>query len=57
MTSEIQQERQQKLCFVVMPISEPRTRVRRRSNRILQQIIEPVAEELDYITERSDLIS
>jgi Pentapeptide repeats (8 copies) len=56
-TEAVAREEQQKLCFAVMPISKPRSRIRRRSDQVLQHIIRPTAEKLGYKTERSDLIS
>ncbi len=43
-----------KKCFVICPISEPKSAIRRRSDLVLKYIIKPVTTELGYITTRSD---
>lgn len=46
-----------KKCFVICPISEEGTEIRRRSDQVLNHIIKPVAKECGYETVRADQIS
>lgn len=46
-----------KLYFVVAPIGDRESDVRRRSDKVLVDIIEPVLADFDYVADRSDLIS
>lgn len=46
-----------KLCFVIAPIGDEGTEVRRRSDQILKYIIEAAAQECGYETLRADKIS
>lgn len=45
-----------KTCFVICPIDDPESEVRRRSDQILKHIIEPVVGVSGYEVLRSDLI-
>lgn len=45
-----------KTCFVIAPIGEPDTEIRRRSDQILQYIIRPAVESLGYTAVRADEI-
>ena len=45
-----------KTCFVIAPIGEPDTEIRRRSDQILQYIIRPAVESLGYSAVRADEI-
>ena len=46
-----------KLCFVISPIGDEGSEVRRRSNQILKHIIHPAAKTCGYETIRADEIS
>jgi hypothetical protein len=46
-----------KKCFVISPIGEEGTEIRRRSDQVLKHIIKPVAKECGYDTVRADEIS
>jgi hypothetical protein len=46
-----------KSCFVVAPIGDRESDVRRRSDMVLGDIIEPVSAQFGYVADRSDLIS
>lgn len=43
-----------KFCFLVSPIGEPGSQVRRRSNGFLREVIRPVAKEFGFQVERAD---
>lgn len=47
----------QKLCFVIAPIGEEGTEIRRRSDQVLKHIITPAVNECGYKTIRADKIS
>jgi hypothetical protein len=47
----------ERLCFVIAPIGDPETDVRRRSDQILKHIISPAAAECGYKALRADHIS
>jgi len=47
----------QKLCFVIAPIGEEGSEIRRRSDQVLKHIITPAATECGYKTIRADKIS
>ncbi len=52
-----QKKPNEKKCFVICPIGEPDSDIRRRSDLVLNYVIKPVTEEgLGYITTRSDEI-
>lgn len=46
-----------KNCFVISPIGDPGTEVRKRSDNVLDYIIRPAVEPLGYEALRSDKIS
>lgn len=46
-----------KICFVIAPIGESDSEVRRRSDQILKHVITPAAKECGYDTIRADQIS
>ncbi|MFZ3169874.1 MAG: hypothetical protein WA130_19855 [Candidatus Methanoperedens sp.] len=46
-----------KNCFVIAPIGDEGSEVRRRSDQVLKHIIAPAAKECDYETIRADKIS
>lgn len=46
-----------KKCFVIAPIGDAESEIRRRSNQILKHIIKPIADELGYDAVRADDIS
>src|SRR5712691_4428040 len=45
------------VCFVIAPIGDEDTEVRKRSDRVLKHLIEPAAEECGYRAVRADKIS
>jgi YheO-like PAS domain-containing protein len=45
-----------KRCFVIAPIGEPGSRIRRRSDRVLEEIIRPAVKECGYKAVRADEI-
>jgi hypothetical protein len=45
------------ICFVISPIGEEGTEIRRRADQVLKHIITPAAEECGYETIRADKIS
>jgi hypothetical protein len=47
----------EKTCFVISPIGEEGTEIRRRSDQILNHVIKPAAEECGYEIIRADTIS
>lgn len=47
----------EKVCFVIAPIGEPDSEVRRRSDQILKHVITPAAKECGYDPIRADQIS
>ena len=48
---------EEQLCFVIAPIGEEGSDIRRRSDQVLKHIIAPAAEECGYKTIRADSIS
>ncbi|MDE0002928.1 MAG: hypothetical protein OXQ29_09555 [Rhodospirillaceae bacterium] len=44
-------------CFVIAPIGDPESDIRKRSDQVLRHIIGPAAEECGYSTVRADTIS
>jgi hypothetical protein len=46
-----------KVCFVISPIGDEGTDIRRRSDQVLKHIIQPAAKECGYETVRADKIS
>lgn len=48
---------EKKTCFVIAPIGEPDSDIRKRSDQILKYIIKPVAEACGYEAKRADHIS
>lgn len=48
---------QERVCFVIAPIGEEDTDIRRRSDQVLNHIIAPAAEECGYSAMRADQIS
>lgn len=46
----------EKTCFIIAPIGEPKTDVRKRSDQIFDYLIVPALKELGYIPERSDRV-
>src|SRR5215469_1439829 len=47
-------EGEKKICFVICPIGLPSTKIRKRSNALLDCIITPVLENLNYNVIRGD---
>lgn len=47
----------QKTCFVIAPIGEPDSEIRRRSDQIFKHVITPAAKECEYEPIRADQIS
>jgi hypothetical protein len=47
----------EKTCFIIAPIDDPRSEVRRRSDQVRKHIIDPVATALGYRIQRADDIS
>jgi len=41
-------------CFVISPVGDPGTRVRKRADQVFKHIIEPVTLELKYRAKRAD---
>jgi hypothetical protein len=48
---------EEKICFVIAPIGEPESDIRKRSDQILKHIITPAAETCGYKALRADQIS
>ncbi|MGB6836985.1 MAG: hypothetical protein WBF66_04690, partial [Dehalococcoidia bacterium] len=48
---------QERVCFVIAPIGEEDTDIRRRSDQVLNHIIVPAAQECGYTAMRADQIS
>jgi len=46
-----------KLCFVIAPIGDPETDIRKRSDQILKHVIRPALKERGYEAQRADEIS
>ncbi len=46
-----------KICFVVAPIGEPNTDIRKRSDQVLKHIVRPAVEPLGYEVLRADKIA
>jgi len=46
-----------KTCFVIAPIGEPDSKIRKRSDQILEHVIKPALEEFGYTPIRADQIS
>ncbi len=44
----------EKICFVIAPIGEPRSDIRKRSDQVLEHIIRPVVESCGYKAVRAD---
>jgi hypothetical protein len=47
----------EKLCFVIAPIGDPETDIRKRSDQILKHLIKPAVKERGYEAQRADEIS
>ena len=47
----------QKICFVISPIGDEGSEIRKKADMLLTHLIRPVLQELDYIVIRSDEIS
>jgi len=47
----------EKICFVIAPIGDDESEIRKRSDQILKYIIKPVADDCGYETVRADKIS
>ena len=45
-----------RICFIIGPIGDPGSAIRKRSDQIFNHIITPVAQECGYTTERADQI-
>lgn len=45
-----------KTCFLVCPIGEENSETRKRSDKLMKYIIQPVCQEKGYVVERADLI-
>lgn len=50
-------QEKEKICFVIAPIGDDGSEVRRRSDQVLKHIITPAAKECGYETIRADTIS
>ena len=50
-------QEKQKVCFVIAPIGEEGSEIRRRSDQVLNHIITPAAKDCGYETIRADTIS
>ncbi|MCK9376184.1 MAG: hypothetical protein M0P73_08545 [Syntrophobacterales bacterium] len=50
-------DQEERICFVIAPIGEEGTEVRRRSDQVLKHIITPAAKECGYKAVRADTIS
>lgn len=50
-------ERQSRECFVIAPIGDPETPVRKRSDQVIKHVIEPPLREAGYEVVRADKIS
>lgn len=50
-------DQEERICFVIAPIGEEGTEIRRRSDQVLKHIITPAAKECGYRTIRADTIS
>ena len=48
---------EKKICFVISPIGDPETDIRRRADKILRYVISPAVEQWDYEALRADQIS
>ena len=46
-----------KVCFVIAPIGEEGSEIRKRSNRVFTYVIEPAAQQCGYKALRADKIS
>ena len=47
----------EKICFVIAPIGEPESDIRKRSDRVLKHIIRPAVESCGYKAVRADEIA
>ena len=47
----------EKICFVIAPIGEPGSEIRKRSDQILEHIIRPTVESCGYKAVRADEIA
>jgi len=50
-------EEESKICFVIAPIGEPDSEIRKRSDQVLKHIIQPAAQDCGYEAVRADQIS
>lgn len=46
----------QELCFVIAPISKPNSDTRKRSNKVLKEIIDPAAKRCGLRAKRADMM-
>jgi len=51
------QKRNSKKLFIISPIGDPETSIRKRSDLVKRHIIDPTAEKKGYMSIRSDVIS
>jgi hypothetical protein len=47
----------ERICFVIAPIGDPETEIRKRSDQVLKHIIRPVVEAKGYKAKRADEIA
>ena len=47
----------EKICFIIAPIGEPETDIRRRSDQILKHLLTPALKDFGYKPVRADKIS
>jgi len=50
-------DQEERICFVIAPIGEEGTEIRRRSDQVLKHIITPAAKDCGYYAVRADTIS
>ena len=50
-------EENNNICFVIAPIGEEGTEIRKRSDQVLNHILKPAAKELGFEAMRADQIS
>ncbi len=55
--TKTENDKSERIAFVISPIGDPDTAERKRANQILKHILEPAASECGYKTVRSDHIS
>ena len=48
---------EERICFVIAPIGEEHSEIRKRSDQILKFVIRPAAEECGYVAKRADEFS